>query len=169
MGMSKTAFGIDFGTTNSSIAHANDVGEVRLAHFPFMGEMTAVAYRSLLYLEQVKERGVNALKSWSGPEGIELLPFCRPQRPIDSIAEVLSEQPQSRGYECFWPHIYTRGTHRADPERSEWKSYFAVWLSHFESRSRQTGTICRGGKRKKTIATRKPVFERHFKLLDSSP
>jgi hypothetical protein len=26
---------------------------------------------SLLYLEQRKERGVNALESWSGPEGIE--------------------------------------------------------------------------------------------------
>jgi hypothetical protein len=35
-----------------------------------MSEMTA-ANRSLLYLAQRKERGVNALKSWSGPEGIE--------------------------------------------------------------------------------------------------
>jgi hypothetical protein len=34
-----------------------------------MGEMTAAW--SLLYLEQRKERGVNALESWSGPEGIE--------------------------------------------------------------------------------------------------
>jgi len=65
-----TAIGIDFGTTNSSIAHANDTGEVAFAHFPHRGELTA-AYRSLLYLEQVKERGVNALKWWSGPEGIE--------------------------------------------------------------------------------------------------
>jgi hypothetical chaperone protein len=60
--------GIDFGTTNSSIGRAKDTGEVDLAHYPYMGEMTA-AYRSLLYLEQRKERGVNA--SWSGPEGIE--------------------------------------------------------------------------------------------------
>lgn len=37
---------------------------------PVRGEVTA-AYRSLLYLEQIKERGVNALKSWRGPEGIE--------------------------------------------------------------------------------------------------
>ncbi len=68
--MTKAAIGIDFGTTNSSIARVNDKGEVRLAHFPYMGEMTA-SYRSLLYLEQMKERGVNTLKSWSGPEGIE--------------------------------------------------------------------------------------------------
>jgi hypothetical chaperone protein len=68
--MNTAAIGIDFGTTNSSIARANATGEVELAHFPYMGEVTA-AYRSLLYLEQMKERGVNALKSWSGPEGIE--------------------------------------------------------------------------------------------------
>jgi len=63
-----TAIGIDFGTTNSSIAHASDTGEVAFARFPYMGEVTA-AYRSLLYLEQVKERGVNALKSWSWTGG----------------------------------------------------------------------------------------------------
>ncbi len=68
--MTKAAIGIDFGTTNSSIARVNDQGEVDLAHFPYMGEMTE-SYRSLLYLEQMKERGVNMLKSWSGPEGIE--------------------------------------------------------------------------------------------------
>ena len=43
--MTTAAIGIDFGATNSSIA---------LAHFPYMGEVTAV-YRSLLYLEQIKE------------------------------------------------------------------------------------------------------------------
>ncbi len=68
--MIKAAIGIDFGTTNSSIARVNDKGEVDLAQFPYMGEMTA-SYRSLLYLEQMKERGVNTTKSWSGPEGIE--------------------------------------------------------------------------------------------------
>lgn len=68
--MTKPAIGIDFGTTNSSIARVNDRGEVHLAQFPYSGEMTP-SYRSLLYLEQMKERGVNTLKSWSGPEGIE--------------------------------------------------------------------------------------------------
>jgi hypothetical chaperone protein len=64
------AIGIDFGTTNSSIALANSSGEIRLAHFSDMGAATD-SYRSLLYLEQLKERGVNTLKSWSGPAGIE--------------------------------------------------------------------------------------------------
>ncbi|HEX4546622.1 MAG TPA: hypothetical protein VH110_09685, partial [Candidatus Acidoferrum sp.] len=68
--MNAAAIGIDFGTTNSSIARAKDSGEVELAYCPYLGDVTA-AYRSLLYLEQLRERGVNALKSWSGPEGIE--------------------------------------------------------------------------------------------------
>jgi hypothetical chaperone protein len=67
---SQGAIGIDFGTTNSSIACANNSDEVRLAKFPYLGELTD-SYRSLLYLQQVKEGGVNTLKSWTGPEGIE--------------------------------------------------------------------------------------------------
>ena len=87
-----TAIGIDFGTTNSSIAYANDAGEVTLAQFPQLGEVTA-AYRSLLYLEQVKERGVNALKSWSGPEGIaHYLSADHKGRLIQSLKSFLSNR-----------------------------------------------------------------------------
>jgi hypothetical chaperone protein len=65
------AVGIDFGTTNSSIAFAGGRSdEVQLAKFPYLGSLTD-AYRSLLYLQRVKEGGVNTLKSWTGPEGIE--------------------------------------------------------------------------------------------------
>jgi len=66
---SEAAIGIDFGTTNSSIAYADRSGEVQLAKFPYLGSLTD-AYRSLLYLQQVKEGGRNTLKSWTGPEGI---------------------------------------------------------------------------------------------------
>jgi hypothetical chaperone protein len=67
----KTAIiGIDFGTTNSSVALENASGNVELAHFSELGTSTD-SYRSLLYLERVKEGGLNALKSWSGPAGIE--------------------------------------------------------------------------------------------------
>jgi hypothetical chaperone protein len=66
----KGAIGIDFGTTNSSIAYANNSDEVQLAKFPYLGDLTD-SYRSLLYLQQVKEGGVKTLKSWTGPEGIE--------------------------------------------------------------------------------------------------
>jgi hypothetical chaperone protein len=95
-----TAIGIDFGTTNSSIAHANDAGEVVLAQFPYRGEVTA-AYRSLLYLEQVKERGVNALKSWSGPEGIaHYLSADHKGRLIQSLKSFLSNR-NLQGTEVF--------------------------------------------------------------------
>jgi hypothetical chaperone protein len=67
---SKVAIGIDFGTTNSSIAFAGRSDEVQLAKFPYLGSSTD-AYRSLLYLQQVKDGGANTLKSWTGPEGIE--------------------------------------------------------------------------------------------------
>jgi hypothetical chaperone protein len=65
-----TAIGVDFGTTNSSIALVNKSGNVHLASFPYMEGFTD-SYRSLLYLEQVKEGGARTLKSWTGPEGIE--------------------------------------------------------------------------------------------------
>jgi hypothetical chaperone protein len=68
--MKRAAIGIDFGTTNSSIALATSSGDVRFARFSDIGALTA-SYRSLLYLEQQKEDGVNRLKSWSGPAGIE--------------------------------------------------------------------------------------------------
>jgi hypothetical chaperone protein len=68
--MSTLAIGLDFGTTNSSIARANGSGEIELARFPHAGGFTD-AYRSLLYLDQVKERGVSRIKSWSGPAAIE--------------------------------------------------------------------------------------------------
>jgi hypothetical chaperone protein len=64
------AIGIDFGTTNSAVARVTSDGGVELATFPFEGAFTD-AYRSLLYLELIKERGRNTVKSFTGPEGIE--------------------------------------------------------------------------------------------------
>lgn len=68
--MNPAIIGIDFGTTNSSIALARSSTDVQLAHFSELGTQTD-SYRSLLYLEQLKEGGANLLKSWSGPAGIE--------------------------------------------------------------------------------------------------
>jgi len=67
------SIGIDFGTTNSSVAFVRESGgtsETVLATYPFMGALTD-SYRSLLYLEQAKEAGRDTLKSWTGPAGIE--------------------------------------------------------------------------------------------------
>lgn len=68
--MLTSCIGIDFGTTNSSVARATAAGQVDLVQFPHAAGMTD-SYRSLLYLEEVRERNVRVVKSWSGPEGIE--------------------------------------------------------------------------------------------------
>jgi hypothetical chaperone protein len=68
--MSTHAVGIDFGTTNSSIARSNGAGEIELARFSHAGGVTE-SYRSLLYLDKVKDRGASRIKSWSGPAAIE--------------------------------------------------------------------------------------------------
>ncbi len=68
--MRSAPIGIDFGTTNSSIARLVDDGSVQLARFQLQGQSTE-SYRSLLYLEHSREQGRNKLASWTGPQGIE--------------------------------------------------------------------------------------------------
>lgn len=68
--MVDTAVGIDFGTTNSSVAWVAESNSIELLHVPFFGGSTE-SYRSLLYLEQVRQQGKERLASWTGPEGIE--------------------------------------------------------------------------------------------------
>lgn len=65
------AVGIDFGTTNSSIALSAENKEVRLATFPFQGAPTP-SFRSVIYLEQVKTKaGPRKSLAYTGPAGIE--------------------------------------------------------------------------------------------------
>jgi hypothetical chaperone protein len=64
------AIGLDFGTTNSSIAIADPNGQVHLGRFSYSGGVTE-SFRSLLYLERLRELGRTTIKSWSGPVGIE--------------------------------------------------------------------------------------------------
>src|ERR1700744_1913399 len=93
-------FGIDFGTTNSSIARADEQGGVQLVQFPAAGGVVA-AYRSLLYLEQTKTRTRSQLHSWSGPEGIERYLAAEPKgRLIQSLKSYLSSRTLT-GTEVF--------------------------------------------------------------------
>jgi hypothetical chaperone protein len=62
--------GIDFGTTNSSLAAADAQGNVTLTTFPWRNTLTE-SFRSLLYLERWKEGTRSTIKSWGGPFGIE--------------------------------------------------------------------------------------------------
>jgi hypothetical chaperone protein len=90
--MTDLAIGIDFGTTNSSIARADPTSGVTLATFPFAGAITS-AYRSLLYLEQLKQPGKVVVKSWTGPEGIErYLETDHKGRLIQSMKSFLSSR-----------------------------------------------------------------------------
>lgn len=62
--------GIDFGTTNSSLAAADAQGKVSLLTFPWRDAFTE-SFRSLLYLERWREGTRTTIKSWGGPFGIE--------------------------------------------------------------------------------------------------
>ncbi len=62
--------GIDFGTTNSSLAAVDAQGNVQLITFPWQNALTE-SFRSLLYLERWKEGARSTIKSWGGPAGIE--------------------------------------------------------------------------------------------------
>jgi hypothetical chaperone protein len=63
--------GIDFGTTNSSMALATPDGGVQLASFA-SGSGETHSFRSVIYLEQVKDaNGVRRVHSMTGPAAIE--------------------------------------------------------------------------------------------------
>ena len=64
------SLGIDFGTTNSSIALAWPDGVVELVSFPTaLG--TTESFRSVLYLEQRKQAGRAQVRGFTGPAAIE--------------------------------------------------------------------------------------------------
>ena len=63
------AVGIDFGTTNSSVALVREGEPVRLASFPVGTE--SPSFRSVLYLEQLKSiHGARRIHSLTGPDAI---------------------------------------------------------------------------------------------------
>lgn len=66
----RLSIGIDFGTTNSSIALARSEGTIELVSFPAAAAATE-SFRSILYLEQHKHAGRTQIKSFTGPSGIE--------------------------------------------------------------------------------------------------
>ncbi|MBB5338863.1 Hsp70 family protein [Tunturiibacter gelidoferens] len=64
------SLGIDFGTTNSSIAFTCDSSEVELVSFP-SGAATTESFRSVLYLEQQRHASRTQIKGFTGPQAIE--------------------------------------------------------------------------------------------------
>ena len=61
--------GIDFGTTNSSVAFAQD-GQVRMVEFPAAAGLSR-SWRSLLYLQRRMRGGSKPVSAWTGADAIE--------------------------------------------------------------------------------------------------
>jgi hypothetical chaperone protein len=84
------AIGIDFGTTNSSVALASSSGQVDLVRFPRRGGETE-SFRSVLYMERVRQAGHLRIGSWTGPAAIEhYLDAEKKGRLIQSLKSYLS-------------------------------------------------------------------------------
>jgi hypothetical chaperone protein len=62
------SIGIDFGTTNNSIALAPPDGTVEMVRFPPASGITE-SFRSVLYLEQHKQASRTQIKSFTGALG----------------------------------------------------------------------------------------------------
>jgi hypothetical chaperone protein len=83
------AIGIDFGTTNSSIALAAGA-TVDLVRFPRSGGETEF-FRSVLYMERIRQDGHLRIGSWTGPTAIEhYLDAEKKGRLIQSLKSYLS-------------------------------------------------------------------------------
>lgn len=92
--------GIDFGTTNSSVAIYRGDGRTELVSFPALKGLTE-SYRSVLYLEQVKQAGRTQLKGFTGPQAIEqYLQAESPGRLIQSLKSYLPSKSLT-GTEVF--------------------------------------------------------------------
>ncbi len=90
------AIGIDFGTTNSSIARATGGASttggltVELVRFPRQGGETE-SFRSVLYMERVRQAGHLRMGSWTGPAAIEhYLDAEKKGRLVQSLKSYLS-------------------------------------------------------------------------------
>lgn len=94
------SIGIDFGTTNSSVALVRPGGGVELVSFP-TASATTESFRSVLYLEQHKHASRTQIKSFTGPSGIEhYLDAEHKGRLIQSLKSYLSSRTLS-GTEVF--------------------------------------------------------------------
>ena len=87
------AVGIDFGTTNSSIAIAKGDSQTELIAFPTPGGGTTASYRSVLYMDQQKEGGKSRIHSHTGPA---------------AIAQYLADSEKGRFIQSLKSHLSSR-------------------------------------------------------------
>ena len=86
-----SAIGIDFGTTNSTVARASGKSQVELVAFPTLTGET-FSFRSVLYLQQIKQAARTRTQTWTGPAAIEhYLAAENKGRLIQSLKSYLSD------------------------------------------------------------------------------
>ncbi|MDT7813955.1 MAG: putative chaperone protein, partial [Acidobacteriaceae bacterium] len=86
------AIGIDFGTTNSTVARASGNSQVEVVAFPTLAGET-FSFRSLLYLQQAKQANRVRTHAWTGPSAIEhYLAAENKGRLIQSLKSYLSDR-----------------------------------------------------------------------------
>lgn len=82
--------GIDFGTTNTAVAIADDAGSVTTARFPVQGQMTS-SFRSVLCFAEEEEQGARSLHTSAGPAAIaDYIDLGSEARLVQSIKTFLS-------------------------------------------------------------------------------
>src|ERR1700678_2930410 len=87
-----SAVGIDIGTTNRTVSRAIGQSQVELVPFPTLTGET-FSYRSVLYVEQIKNSGSTQTKTWTGPGAIEhYLAAENKGRLIQSLKSYLSDR-----------------------------------------------------------------------------
>ena len=87
-----SAIGIDFGTTNSTVARALGKSQVELVAFPTLTGET-FSFRSVLYLQQIKQAARTKTQTWTGPAAIEhYLAAENKGRLIQSLKSYLSDR-----------------------------------------------------------------------------
>jgi hypothetical chaperone protein len=86
------AIGIDFGTTNSTVARASGRSQVEVVAFPTLAGET-FSFRSVLYLQQAKQANRVRTHAWTGPAAIEhYLAAENKGRLIQSLKSYLSDR-----------------------------------------------------------------------------
>src|SRR6202042_3377426 len=86
------AIGIDFGTTNSTVARASGKSQVEVVAYPTLAGET-FSFRSVLYLQQAKQANRLRTHAWAGPSAIEhYLAAESKGRLIQSLKSYLSDR-----------------------------------------------------------------------------
>jgi hypothetical chaperone protein len=83
--------GIDFGTTNTALALADEAGDVTMAHFANAGQQATSSFRSVLCFVRNDDHGRRDLQTSAGPKAItDYLEHGSEARLIQSIKTFLS-------------------------------------------------------------------------------